>query len=248
MTNPHVWSLIFNLDAFNADNAKLQTDKERAQYLSGFSLGTNNGTPRDGSTSEAMLLGFHFGKSMRDKAEEFMARAVKAGKEGGYHKHKSAESRGPSGSPSGSPSGDGVPNPLTLILDPKTTDSLLRSNQPSSHEKPPMGPKDGLVLLTMPCIKGKTYPVTQATLDRWHETFPMLDPLQQAREMKFWLEENPTKQKTFSGMGKFISLWLGNEQKPGPGTRNQVPPSPQKSKAASDYRQANPEFFKGVTP
>ena len=71
------------------------------------------------------------------------------------------------------------------------------------------------VVLSMPCVAGKTWPLTEGRLAKWRETFPHLDVMQEARKMLLYLEDNPAKRKTFGGMGKFTGGWLGRAQDSG---------------------------------
>jgi len=63
------------------------------------------------------------------------------------------------------------------------------------------------------------YPVTKSQIETWTELYPSVDILQQLRNMKGWLESNPTRRKTRSGVLRFITAWLSKEQNKG-GVRN----------------------------
>lgn len=80
--------------------------------------------------------------------------------------------------------------------------------------KPAHAPDASPVVLTLPCVgKGlQEWPVTEATLAKWKEAFPGVDPLDHARRMKLWLEGNPTRRKTHAGMPRFVLSWLGRAQ------------------------------------
>lgn len=93
--------------------------------------------------------------------------------------------------------------------------------------KPSPAPADAdatPVVLELPCVGSgeKVWPVTEAKLKRWKEAFPHLDVEQEARKMRFYLENTPKKRKTFDGMGKFVSGWLGRAQNDG---RNRASPA-----------------------
>ena len=100
------------------------------------------------------------------------------------------------------------------------------THEPPSHpipshpnkETPPVVPAEAdhtPVVLSMPCVAGKTWPLTEGRLAKWRETFPHLDVMQEARKMLLYLEDNPAKRKTFGGMGKFTGGWLGRAQDSG---------------------------------
>ncbi len=76
-----------NLDAFNADFAALADDDERGQFLSGLSVGMNEGHPRV-SAADPFIEGYTLGKSMRDEAEALRNKSTEDGAKGGYWKHK----------------------------------------------------------------------------------------------------------------------------------------------------------------
>jgi hypothetical protein len=46
----------------------------------------------------------------------------------------------------------------------------------------------------------------------WQEAFPGVDVLQQLKECKQWLVDNPRLQKTRRGIRRFINAWLSREQ------------------------------------
>lgn len=58
----------------------------------------------------------------------------------------------------------------------------------------------------------KTWPLTQTKLSEYTESFPAVDVLAECRKALQWCRDNPTKQKTFTGMAKFIGGWLGRAQ------------------------------------
>lgn len=59
------------------------------------------------------------------------------------------------------------------------------------------------------------YPVYQSMIDDWKELYPNVDVMQELRKMKGWLNANPTKRKTKSGILRFINSWLTREQDKG---------------------------------
>jgi len=79
---------------------------------------------------------------------------------------------------------------------------------------PGSAPPPSPVVLTLPCVgRGpKEWPITEAMLAEWAQAFPGVDPLGEARRMKLWLGQNPTRRKTHAGMGRFTLSWLGRAQ------------------------------------
>lgn len=56
------------------------------------------------------------------------------------------------------------------------------------------------------------FDVTKEYFDEWCELYPNVDVMQELRNMKGWLNANPTKRKTKRGINKFINGWLAREQ------------------------------------
>lgn len=59
------------------------------------------------------------------------------------------------------------------------------------------------------------YGVYQKDVDEWGVLYPAVDVMQELRNMKGWLDGNPTKRKTRSGVRRFIIHWLMKEQNKG---------------------------------
>ena len=66
-------------------------------------------------------------------------------------------------------------------------------------------------------LKGKhrEFNVTQEQIKQWAELYPAVNITQELRSMKGWLLGNPTRQKTKSGILRFINSWLAKEQNRG---------------------------------
>lgn len=62
-----------------------------------------------------------------------------------------------------------------------------------------------------------SFGVTQADIDHWAELYPAVDIQAQLRKMIGWLEANPTRRKTKSGIRRFVTTWLAKEQDKGAG-------------------------------
>lgn len=62
-------------------------------------------------------------------------------------------------------------------------------------------------------LNDKTYyDISQSDVDEWRELYPSVNVVQQLRNMKGWLNSNPTKRKTRNGIKRFINSWLSREQ------------------------------------
>lgn len=68
------------------------------------------------------------------------------------------------------------------------------------------------VLIFLPLNDKSEYPIFQTDADAWKELYPSVDIQQQLRNMRGWLDANPTRRKTKQGIKRFINAWLSKEQ------------------------------------
>lgn len=70
------------------------------------------------------------------------------------------------------------------------------------------------VLLAMPCVGtgSKGFVITSSMVSQWQDAYPGVDVLGEAKKAKAWLEANPKKGKTASGMARFLVNWLSRAQ------------------------------------
>lgn len=59
------------------------------------------------------------------------------------------------------------------------------------------------------------FPVYQKQVNEWEELYPAVNVAQELRNMSGWLNSNPKKRKTKSGILRFINGWLSREQDSG---------------------------------
>lgn len=59
---------------------------------------------------------------------------------------------------------------------------------------------------------GELYPFYQDDIDSYKSLYPAVDVEQEMRKMIGWLDANPTKRKTKSGMKRFVNAWLARQQ------------------------------------
>jgi len=64
-------------------------------------------------------------------------------------------------------------------------------------------------------LNSGTYSVTDKDVAEWRELYPAVDVVQELRKMKGWLNANPRKRKTKSGIRRFVNGWLAREQDSG---------------------------------
>ena len=72
-----------------------------------------------------------------------------------------------------------------------------------------------------PSSPSKIYHVTEEYLAKLEATYPAVDVRQQLREMRHWLEVNPTKKKV--NVPAFIARWLAKDQDRGRGIQSSSP-------------------------
>lgn len=109
-------------------------------------------------------------------------------------------------------------NPIQSKSNPNPNpESIL---QPGAGNVPPSEPIASLML------NDKTYHhIYQENVDHYRELYPAVNIEQELRNMIGWLESNPTKRKTKSGIDRFINGWLSKNQNRG-GTNTYEPERP----------------------
>jgi hypothetical protein len=81
------------------------------------------------------------------------------------------------------------------------------------------------------------YAISEEQIRNWASLYPAVDIKQALRNMRGWLDSNPTKRKTGSGILKFVTNWLAKEQNSG-GTPYKTVGQP--SARAAPYQQRQP--------
>ena len=77
--------------------------------------------------------------------------------------------------------------------------------------------------ITSITLNDKTeFPIFQNQVTNWSELYPAVDILQELRNMKGWLDANPSKRKTRTGALRFVNYWLSTTQNKG-GTKGYEP-------------------------
>jgi hypothetical protein len=84
-------------------------------------------------------------------------------------------------------------------------------------------------VLKMPLVDGTLFDILQGDIDQWADAFPAVDVMGQLKRMNAWIDANPAKRKTRSGVKNFVVKWLTKEQNEGSGRtapprRNQFVP------------------------
>ncbi|MDD3029817.1 MAG: DUF4373 domain-containing protein [Alphaproteobacteria bacterium] len=100
---------------------------------------------------------------------------------------------------------------------------LPSTSTPEAPESP--------VVISLILNDGTTYDVSQLEVDKYTQLYPAVNMLQALRSMAGWLDGNPTRRKTRSGIKRFINSWLARDQNRGGSQgvvrdRNQYVPTP----------------------
>ena len=134
-------------------------------------------------------------------------------------KRKQSMDTVPESSPGSSPGSSSSPQKKEdLISDPDQEKKEDPDQDPDSFcsELP-----DSVPILEFPVVgKGpKSWPLTQRLVDELGKAFPGLDVIAEMRKALAWLQTNPMKRKTASGMPRFLNGWVSRAQNSRAGAR-----------------------------
>jgi hypothetical protein len=102
-------------------------------------------------------------------------------------------------------------NPDVLVI--KSNSNKDKESNKDVGDEPSSPPPQPEIFIQMPLVgKEKTHDVIVDDVVQWKELYPGIDVDQHIRSMKGWLLSNPTKQKTKTGINRFINTWLSDEQ------------------------------------
>lgn len=99
-----------------------------------------------------------------------------------------------------------------------TTQSIPSSSPSKAHQRKrgAGGSADAFPhqppVIVLPLNDGTGYEVSQEQSQEWAGLYPAVNVIQQLRNMKGWLDANPTRLKTRKGIMRFINGWLSREQ------------------------------------
>ena len=136
----------------------------------------------------------------------------------------------------------GIPEVLasrSTIYDQRST----TNDQRSDSSEPPKAAASEPVLV-FPCVgKGpKKYSVTPEKLSEWVAAFPAVDVMAELRHAKAWIEANPAKRKTHTGMPSFAVRWLGKVQNNGGNASRPGASSPGSTKSPAHRARVDEEY------
>lgn len=100
---------------------------------------------------------------------------------------------------------DGIPPGIPSIdknsIDKYSIDTICSEQNVQSQE----------VIITFP-LKSGFRDITQDEVNEWIKLYPKVNVMQELNNMKGWLDANPSKRKTKTGIKRFVNGWLSRAQ------------------------------------
>lgn len=100
-----------------------------------------------------------------------------------------------------------------------SNDSICPRNPIQSESNPNPNPNvcaeqetSSTPVATLPLNDGTEFPVTEDMVSEFSGLYPAVDVMQELRNMRGWLINNPKNRKTGAGIRRFINSWLSREQ------------------------------------
>lgn len=94
--------------------------------------------------------------------------------------------------------------------------------------------------IILPLSDNTDYPVMHDDVMKWAQLYPGVDIMQNLRNMLGWLDANPQRRKTRTGIKRFITNWLAREQDKG--IRPQAKPRDTQPEAFQVNKMSNAEL------
>lgn len=115
----------------------------------------------------------------------------------------------------------GRPKQSESEQEPKDNQKITK-NKPNVNVNDNVNDNDNVnVFIGLELNDKSSFPIFDDDLDKWRVLYPAVNVEQELRNMVGWIDGNPTKRKTKSGIKKFINSWLSKEQDQG--GRRQMP-------------------------
>lgn len=67
-------------------------------------------------------------------------------------------------------------------------------------------------VVEVPILGNKAYGVSPEMVVEWSKAYPAVDVVSELHKMRVWSLSNPTKQKTSTGIARFVNAWLSKAQ------------------------------------
>lgn len=93
------------------------------------------------------------------------------------------------------------------------------------------------IFISLPLNDKTEHEVKESEVDTWKELYPAVNIEQELRNMKGWLNANPSKRKTKRGINRFINSWLSRAQDKGGGKNNGL------HNGTNDKAKGKPEIY-----
>ncbi len=122
-----------------------------------------------------------------------------------------------------------------------------RGSEQSSAGEPEAATAKAIMVFPTVGKGGSTWPLLDAKLEEYRQSFPGVDVLSELRKALQWCRDNPAKRKTFSGIPAFLGRWLARAQNSGRGVpmTNGVRPEPFSGIKAAAAKRG---IFAGANP
>lgn len=98
---------------------------------------------------------------------------------------------------------------LNPIQSESESKSESESNPNYSTEQTDVG---SMPVFGLPLNDGSEFQISQEKYNEFLELYPAVDVIQELRKMKGWLDSNPKKRKTKTGILRFVNGWLSRAQ------------------------------------
>jgi len=116
----------------------------------------------------------------------------------------------------------------------KEEDQDLEEDREEDCSEPPEAASEPAILVFPTVGKGpKQFGLTRSMVDAWSDVWPGIDVLAEAKKALAWVNANPTKRKTASGMPAFLTRWCNRAQDRGAAS----------GKAAGPPRPSGPTYL-----
>lgn len=105
--------------------------------------------------------------------------------------------------------------------DTNNASALFVCSEANDFALEPMAEADQPVMVFEVRGKTKTWGLSRAHIEKLEECFPDLDVLALCRKAKGWVEANPARKKTATGMAAFLWGWMSRSQNKGEGLKGE---------------------------
>lgn len=101
----------------------------------------------------------------------------------------------------------------------KPINTIAQSGDSATHEPDPDDPFILEIPVTSPADNKQYFRLTDSKVKEYEQTFSSLDVVAECRKARQWCIDNPSRQKTARGMGRFLFSWLERANNSGRGAK-----------------------------